>query len=426
MISISVLALEFCIKAFIRFMPNSINTEAVDFVSIFTFSVAFALDLAKSKKLKLFSAPLFFGYIFRVFLVFWDIYGRNIFPLPNSGADTEGFYNKSVMIMNYYDISDPFSNVMGNIFKIVGPSRLYGQFIIVLFSLIALIILASLLYEFEISDRVKQVVCGIVAMLPNLAILSSIFLRESIMHMLIAISIFCFYKWFSGKRNLFLVLAWISVFGAARFHSSCVAVVGGYIAILMLYDRENRVFKFKAKNIIPTILCVLVMSYLFSNYGDKYFAYFQKVDNITDIGSESTDGGSSYAQYVGNSRNMLNIIIFTIPRIFFFIASPLPIQWRGISDIIAFCFSSMFFICVAWFTIKYFRFGGEKNRSLIIALTIIIVGTFFLMGWGVVNAGTACRHRDKITIICALLLALTYNSETFENRLEKHYSSKAK
>ena len=413
MISIAVLALEFCFKAFLKGANFSVSNEAVDIICIASFSAAFAVDLSHSKKLKKFSVPLFVGYIFRVFLVFWDIYGRGIFALPNSGGDTEGFYNKSVLAMlNYKFKNDPFPQVMGNIFKIVGASRLYGQFIIVLFSLVSLLFMTFILADLDIPDRTKKGVLWIVAMLPNLAILSSIFLRESIMHMFIAISFFFFFKWFNGKSKCFLVAAFVFVFMAARFHSGCVAVAGGYIAILMLYDRDAKSFKFNAKNIVPTVICMLVMSYLFSNYGSEFFAHYQKVEDITDIGSESTDGGSSYAQYVGNSRNPVNIVIFTIPRIFFFIASPLPIQWRGLSDIIAFCFSSMFFICVAWFTIKFFRFGGKKNRSLIIALTIIIIGTFFLMGWGVVNAGTACRHRDKVAIICGLLLALTYQNRT--------------
>lgn len=35
--------------------------------------------------------------------------------------------------------------------------------------------------------------------------------------------------------------------------------------------------------------------------------------------------------------------------------------------------------------------------------------TVFVFAWGVSNTGTACRHRDKMTIIWGLILALTYS-----------------
>ena len=68
----------------------------------------------------------------------------------------------------------------------------------------------------------------------------------------------------------------------------------------------------------------------------------------------------------------------------------------------------MFFLYVAWSDIRFLRSKEKKNRTLVIALTIVAVCTVFVFAWGVSNTGTACRHRDKITIIWGLLLALVY------------------
>lgn len=69
---------------------------------------------------------------------------------------------------------------------------------------------------------------------------------------------------------------------------------------------------------------------------------------------------------------------------------------------LALCIISVFFC----YTIKYFKKGNSENRILVIALSIIILSTFFVFGGGVANAGTACRHRDKLVIVCGILLAL--------------------
>ena len=242
--------------------------------------------------------------------------------------------------------------------------------ILLLFSILSLILVCSLLQEVEIDNHVRNTVCMLVCLLPNLAILSSIFLRESIVAMFITISFYLFYKWMNGKGNIFFIFSFVSAFYASYFHSGSAAVAIGYIAVVLLYDRGSKTFRFRGKNL----------------------------------------GGSSYAQYVGNSSNPISMILFTPLRIVFFLFSPFPWQWRGLSDIIAFFFSSLFFLYTAWCDIRFLKSGEKKNRTLVIALTIVASCTAFVFAWGVSNTGTACRHRDKMTIIWGLILALTMNN----------------
>ncbi|MFR2767085.1 MAG: hypothetical protein ACLTAI_01310 [Thomasclavelia sp.] len=53
--------------------------------------------------------------------------------------------------------------------------------------------------------------------------------------------------------------------------------------------------------------------------------------------------GSSYSVEIVPDDTLLGMIINSPFRIFFFLASPLPWQWRGLNDIIAFFFSSVFY-----------------------------------------------------------------------------------
>ena len=411
MISVMTFVMEFLIKALIKdYITSEVVAQAIDIVFVVIFSVAFMVDLGRSKKIKELSVPLYLGYSLRLFFLFWDLYGRSIFTLPNSGADSEAFYNNVVCYtqMGFFSQNSNFAMLMGTMGSVIGSSRLYLQYIIMLFSIVALLLFALMLEKIDISSKIRYYVCLIVCLLPNLAILSSLFLRESLCSMFIIISIYTFYDWMSGKSGLCLVFSFVAALSASAFHSGCIAITAGYIGVIMLYDRQNQLFRFKIGHLISVILIMLIMAFLFEHYSDSLFYKFSSIEDISDIATGKSRGGSSYAQYVGDSKNLINMIIFTPLRMIFFLFSPFPWQWRGLSDIIAFVFSSSFFLYTAYCDIRFLKSGEKKNRTLVIALTIVAVCTAFVFAWGVTTSGTACRHRDKMVIIWGLILALTY------------------
>ena len=53
---------------------------------------------------------------------------------------------------------------------------------------------------------------------------------------------------------------------------------------------------------------------------------------------------------------------------------------------------------------------NSENRNIIIILLIIALASAFLYSWGVSNAGTALRHRDKFITNFALLLVLSLDA----------------
>src|SRR5690625_2281522 len=70
------------------------------------------------------------GYLASVFVLFWDLYARNIFGIPNSGADSEMFYRMSILISNNLSMlgatrGGSYSDIMGIIFSLIGPQRLF-------------------------------------------------------------------------------------------------------------------------------------------------------------------------------------------------------------------------------------------------------------------------------------------------------------
>lgn len=430
--AIATLIFELVLLAVLRYSGMTDIPSAFATVLILLFSIAYLGSLNNKKHINDVIGPLLVGYCFRIFLLFFDIYCNNIFTLPNSGFDSKGFYVYAVQFAKgILGIRSGFSYVMGNVFKYFGNSRLYGQFLLTLCSVVSLETAAKSMSLFDIDVKSKKYAMWILCLLPNFAILSSIFLRESVVAMFLSLSLYQYLSWIKKKRGCHFIFAIALTFCAAYFHSGSLAVAVGYLLSRLLYDNKSGKLKLSAKNVVSTVILVAIAFFVMNRYGENFLEKFANLGSLEDIANESTEGASSYARYVGNSSSLISMLIFTLPRIFFFLFSPLPWMIRGISDLIAFCFSSCFYILVLYKTIKYLMSGKRKNREIIIMLLIIIVVTAFVFGWGTSNAGTACRHRDKMTAIWAVLLGLVsqpdnrrtvYNVEPYRQtrRILKH------
>ena len=378
------------------------------FVLIVVFAIAFIEDVQRSQRFEKYSQALVLGFVFRVVLLLFDRYGRSIYHLPNSGADSEAFYNLAVAQAQGHAIvkHGGFAGLFEIIFSILGTNRLFGQFIVLLFSIVALIIITATIDEFSIDDKQKIRAISIIALLPNYAILSSIFLRESIVSMFVTASFYCFMQFYKRKSFLCFVLSYVSVVAGMVFHSGVAGLLIGYTFIILIHESGTDKNRLGILNIILASITVAISLYLYVNYGETFFTKFLKLNTISDVANTLSEGGSTYGQYVGNSDSFFNVFKYTIPRYVYFLFSPFPWQWRGISDIIAFCFSGLYYLWIILLSIHYIMSCKSINRTLVINIMIIIICSVFAFAWGVSNTGTAVRHRDKLITIFAAIHAL--------------------
>lgn len=375
------------------------------------FSVSFYLDLQNDKKFNYLKQQLLIGYFCRLGMLFFDIYGQRIYTLPNSGADSEMFFNGAIAVYNGAETGRTFFPVvMGYIYRWIGVSRLYGQFLVMLCSIASVLLLARMMSYLNISKDVQVQVMTIVAVLPNVVILSSIFLRESIVTMFVTISLYCYVRWTKHGNEIWYLVSFGAVALGALFHSGVAGCALGLILVRLLYDRRNNRIHFKAVNVVMAVIFSIGLTYVYLNYGDMLFSKMQGVENIGDIANTNEAGGSSYAAYVGNSDSLANMVVYTLPRIAYFLFSPFPWQWRGFRDIIAFFGSSLFYILSVYIAIKSVLKKGGKNRAVTISIMLIAIGVVFVFAWGCSNVGTASRHREKMAMIFALLWALGTDS----------------
>lgn len=410
MFAVMILIVQFLILSIVNSTSGVNNIVAS--MMILIFSISFFIYIQVNEKLQNYSIPLFLGYMWRIFLLYFDVFGHNIYSLPNSGADSSMYYRTSVQYVTTGDAGrgEMFSTVMGSIFSFIGTNRLYGQFLIMLCSIVSIIMLIYTLQKFQIQyDSIYRSV-GIVALLPNFAILSSIFLRESLITMLLSISLYCFSIWLNNNNWIGFISSCCFALFASLFHSGSIAVIVGYIAVLILYDAKLHRFQVNMGHLLPALLVIIVLAYLLLNYTDTLFAKMAGVNSISDIGNTYAGGGSSYAQYVGDSSSIKNMLIYTIPRMLYFLFSPFPWQWRGINDIIAFVFSSLFYFIVLGNVYRYIkksRYNEHEYKGIVLAIVTIALCTAFVFSWGVTNTGTATRHREKMIIIYAVLFGIT-------------------
>ena len=395
------------------------------YVAIGVQTIAIFIDvLTAQNKMKLVSVQLLCGYLVRIVILFIDIYGKDLIKIPQSGGDSEMYYRNAVAVMESGGPPEKggvFSTVMGKIFWLIGSNRIYAQFINIMISMIILYLIVKILIDLKINEKILNRAMWIICLFPTFTMLSAIFVREIFISFCVATSIFCFIRYLTHNNAITLVVSFGMILAGASIHAGVIALFGGYIIVLALYNNKEQSFNFNIVGVMFAIVLGLAFVFVTIQYSDTFLKKIQGVEDISDISNTSEAGDTSYAQYVGNSNNPVNLVIFTIPRIIFFLFSPLPFQWRGPVDAITFFCSSGFYFAGVYLGIKSIKHSKNKlYKSLIISLFIIATITLFVFGWGVANVGTALRHRDKLFSIFAVLLGIGwsawYDSDTYKEK----------
>lgn len=425
------LALGFLILAYFR------DSAGFDLFVCFTIALTltgFTADLMLNRKSRVYQFPLLIGYLFRIALLFYDVYSGNPFNLPLIGgemtSDPLGFYNSAVLFSQGEAISygGNFSMLMGAIFALTGASRLWGEYIVLLFSLFTIKATACILDELELTDRTRRITMLFLCLMPHYALLSVVFRRETIISFFVALSLLHFLRWVQGRRgDRSFVLAVAFALMASLFHGGTGLISVSYLLLRLVYNPKTATFRLKTQNVLGGLLLVVVFLVVFGRYGS---VFFNKLDNLSGAESIATTrdaGGSSYARYVGDSSSLARMALYSFPRLMYYLFSPFPWQWRGLSDVITFLMSSfIYFGILAEGTVYALRRGGDvRKRKLALLLIFVLLSISFVFGWGVTNTGTAVRHRDKFVAVFAVLFAVCFDARVRRGRRKRRKLQKA-
>ena len=377
---------------------------------------------------------LLFGFFIRICAMYWDIYAFEIFKLPHSGADSVGFYESALVVssdlsrLEGYIYGGLYSKVLGVLLYLGPVSRITLQYLNILVSMFSIILIYKTMVQLMLKPIIRDRLVLLMILFPSSIIFSSILLREAIIAFLVTLSLYIFMKWVQtgAYRMVFLSTA-VCLLGAL-FHSGVISLVVGYMIMILFYKPKKKIFKVTFQTFI--IFAVLLSTTTILTYipleniaiFDKFTHALDKNDDISTIASTGS-GGSVYLVNIAMD-NPLVFILFAPIKMFYFIASPVPLNWRGLMDIITFFYDSIFYIILFIGPLFAIRKHGTslKKHPIILSLIIILLVSLFIFGISLNNAGTAMRHRYKFFFLFILLFGLVFNvvSKNKEYRIVKN------
>jgi hypothetical protein len=361
------------------------------------------------------------GFAMRLLLFFWDISFSHVYRLPNSGQDTESFANwaKLGYLTGDYQRGGTYARFISFWYKMFGIQRPIAQYVNILLAVSIIYVALKIMKRLEIPERVQKKIITLLCFLPNYAITNSILLRETLIVFVIAIGVYCFVCWIQRENIIWLLLlSVVFVCIAATIHSGAIAILLGEALVYILYDKRSKTIRFHAGSILGVAIAMIAFIVLYTQFGDVLFGKFQGVESAADVVNTAdryNSGGSAYDAGFAINNDIASLIINTPIRMFYFVMSPLPWKWRGLTDIIAFCFSSTMFAYAYYRTWQELKYRKGKYRTYILTFLVLALCSALIFAWGVSNAGTAVRHREKFIFVYMILLALC-DANKYERR----------
>lgn len=406
----------FLIEFFLLFFLNQIYNNLFNIIILFILlNVLFTIVNFYRKYQNIFII-LFSGLIVRLILIFVDLFGREIIILPNSAGDSEDYFKTAISVSS--NIKLLFENIYGGLYSkflgivfFVGPSeRILGHYINLLLGMSIIIITYSTLKLITDNSKKIKFLLIVITFFPQALIFSAILLRENIITLFVALSVNQFVKWFIANKKSHFYLSIIFIFIGTLFHSGVIGMLGGYFIIYIFYNRTNKKLKIKHSTVFYFAVVTLLFLFLFTKYGG-FFGKLNQLDSLDSL-YHVADRSSGGAAYLENIRiDSFNKFIFYLPiKMLYFLLSPLPHQWRNLSDVLTFLFSSTLYLYMIFVSIINYK--ENKNDALLTGLLISVILVTMIFGVGVSNAGTAMRHRHKILPVVIVILLLTNNKIT--------------
>ena len=155
---------------------------------------------------------------------------------------------------------------------------------------------------------------------------------------------------------------------------------------------QKAVFSLKSIIVLAVIMAGSILLFsstdVFTNKVDRIMQSESLENTLSNFIRDS--GRSAYLTWI-NPQNTTQIILYSPLKIFYFLFSPMPMNWQNVIDIAAFFTDSLVYFLLLWFIFK-----KNKIYTRIRYLTISLFFTIFVFAYGTWNSGTAIRHRTKI------------------------------
>lgn len=356
--------------------------------------------------------------IIRIMILFLDVY--HIIPILHSGGDSEGFHmvafnnlllaNLNVKWITYTNYSD----ILSGIYMLCNSQRLVGQYLNVIFGTGMIYYIWLSCRELKISNKTIRLVLTVICFFPTAIIFSGILLREAWQEFFLTYSLFYFIKWFNSGEKKYMLVSIFAVLASAYMHSGNLCVVISYLAAYIFYDPCKDQIQRSIKSVLKlSLVGILFLLFFFSEttLTDRFdpIKQMEKAALLESFEARS-NAGSLYLRWI-NFDSTWEVILFSPLKMFYFMFSPIPFDWRGLNDLIAFLMNSMFYLFLIYHIIKYYNRLNGKYRRFMNFIVLGLLITIFVFAYGTQTAGTAMRHRCKIISFVLIAFAITYDKK---------------
>lgn len=418
-----------CFSLIFSFFFKSFNRDELLSNLLVVFNVllfAFLLIpvVIKNKNAKI----LVFSFLFlRIFLLYLDYYGKNIFMVLHSGGDSERFYEWALVISKNLSMMKEISytkytDFLGVLYWIIGDQRFFSQFINVILGMWSIFVFYKILDLFKLKNNTKLFLLALYGFYPQNIIFSSILLREALIQFFFIYSMLFFIKWLkqNNRINIFKTLLFIVL--SSFFHPGMILGLLVYGFMFLFLDVKKHRFNFTIKKMAFLVLfCSFSLALIIYNSslltGKLAILAIQENSSLIENYQSKSgieEGGATYLRNF-QVNSPLDLVLFMPLRLVYFIFSPMPYDVRGFGDIAAIILDSSFYYFLGFLilrSIKTIRKNIFIQYPKVLLILFLIISLGFSMGTE--NSGTAMRHRSKVFPI--LLVAVIFIESIKQNK----------
>lgn len=412
---IDIILLEFS-TLFFPVLRDNVEFYSLIFILVHVVFIIYYIVFTEGK----YKNILLLGLILRLVILFADIY--HWFPVLHSGADSETFHGiaKTNQIYDEQRKLTNYTPFLTFLYSITHSSRIIAQYFNLVMGVSILFILRKIFEILGIDNKVALISILLLACMPNFVIFSGILLREAWVEFFVILSVYFFVRWFIGGNSLNIPLCLGSVLLASLMHSGTLVVIMGYILAFTSYNPSTGQVQFSSHS-ISFIIIATVMILLLGDSSDMFTGKFQSAsssDGLLATINADTKGDSAYLTWV-KADSLWMGLVFSPLKMFYFLFSPLPTNWRGFGDVIAFMIDSSFYIFLCWNIARNYRLSN-KFGSIKLFLLIGFIISVFVFAFGTYTAGTALRHRAKLLPMLTVLYAVSSSSLNIKEESEEY------
>lgn len=346
---------------------------------------------------------LIIAFLFRFVLLLIDNFW---FRLPQGGDDTERFQRWAMEMINngFPDFLDIISSGVtlysyfgAIVFTFFGNKPIFWGLLNVLFGVGTVYNVYRICILMTNNIKVANRAAWIIALYPNIAILSALILREAPIHFFLSLSVVYLVKYINNKNILSLVFFLLYALIASILHSAVIMVFGGFVVGYVLFNDKISVFN-KIIVVFITVLGIYIINTTgigLSKFGGSFESALEKIEE--GIGGK---GNAIYPQWLLMTGGLGDLWKLPI-RIVAFLGAPLiPFMVKSANHILGVIDATVYVVLFYFIIKKRFLFKAYKVYSIIFCIIFTIVIGF---SFGSSNFGTNIRHRAKVLPLITVL-----------------------